>query len=300
MTSDAFPSHSIDFAIVSLIRLNILIECSFGYRLSLRDTDMSDNVHTHPHQIVIPDALEHERLLESFLKFEKNFHKNYFPLWLGTLIGPLIVTLVLFGIIYIIAGPKYCWELLVATGCSFAFLGRFSIITPFPGLTPYDLFWMVTYQDAMVALFFAFHVGFMFRVPWIGPKIASLSSDSEFILAHQPWMKRMTFLGLLAFIAFPLAATGSVGGAIFGRLLGLSRWAIFWGSTIGAVIGNAAMLFLAVVVKDSLPDNLENSFIIKWGGVPIIILIILFLERRYSSMKKAFEEQKKERANPPG
>ena len=110
----------------------------------------------------------------------------------------------------------------------------------------------------------------------------------------------MTFLGLLAFIAFPLAATGSVGGAIFGRLLGLSRWAIFWGSTIGAVIGNAAMLFLVVVVKDSLPDNLENSMIVKWGGVPIIILIIFFLERRYSSMKKAFEEQKKARASSVG
>jgi uncharacterized membrane protein len=157
---------------------------------------------------------------------------------------------------------------------------------------------MVTYQDVLVALFFAFHVGFMFRVPWIGPKIASLSSDSEFILSHQPWMKRMTFLGLLAFIAFPLAATGSAGGAIFGRLLGLSRWLIFWGSTIGAIIGNAAMLFLVVVVKDSLPDNLENSMIVKYGGLPIIIGIIILLERRYTSMKKAFELQKKRQAEP--
>ena len=254
---------------------------------------MSDKALSHSPSPVIPDAREHERMLESFLAFEKNFHKNYFPLWLGTLIGPWILTLVAFGIVYAIYGPKFCWQLLVATGASFAFLGRFSIITPFPGLTPTDLFWMVTFQDAMVALFFAFHVGFMFRVPWIGPKIASLSSDSEFILAHQPWMKRMTFLGLLAFIAFPLAATGSAGGAIFGRLLGLSRWAIFWGSTIGAIIGNAAMLFLVEVVKDSLPENLENSPIVKWGGLPIIVLIIFLLERRYSSMKRAFEEQQK-------
>jgi uncharacterized membrane protein len=107
-------------------------------------------------------------------------------------------------------------------------------------------------------------------------------------------MKRATFLGLLAFIAFPLAATGSVGGAIFGRLLGLSRWSIFWGSTIGAVLGNAAMWFLAVVVKDSLPENMQDSPIIKWGGIPIILLIILILERRYSAMKRAFEKQKKQ------
>jgi len=254
---------------------------------------MSDKEIPHSHSSAVPNVREHERMVESFLAFEKNFHKNYFPLWLGTLIGPWILTLVAFGIVYAFSTPKFCWQLLVATGASFAFLGRFSIITPFPGLTPTDLFWMVTFQDAMVALFFAFHVGFMFRVPWIGPKIASLSSDSEFILAHQPWMKRMTFLGLLAFIAFPLAATGSVGGAIFGRLLGLSRWAIFWGSTIGAVIGNAAMLFLVEVVKDSLPDNLQDSPIFKWGGIPIILLIIFILERRYSAMKRAFEQQQK-------
>ncbi len=250
---------------------------------------MSENASDAPLSSTIPTAREHEQLLESFLAFEKNFHKNYFPLWLGTLIGPGILTLVAFGIVYVVAGPKFCSQLLFATGASFAFLGRFSIITPFPGLTPTDLFWMVTFQDVLVALFFAFHVGFMFQVPWIGPKIAALSSDSEFILSHQPWMKRMTFIGLLAFIAFPLAATGSVGGAIFGRLLGLSRWAIFWGSSIGAVIGNAGMLFLAEVVQEYLP---ENSLIVKWGGIAVIILIIVFLERRYASLKRAFEQQK--------
>ena len=238
---------------------------------------------------VVPTAREHEQLLESFLEFEKNFHKNYFPLWLGTLIGPWILTIILFVVIYGLWGPQFTWKLLVAAGASFAFLGRFSIITPTLKLDPSVLFWMVTYQDVMVALFFAFHVGFMFRLPWIGPKIAALSSDSEFILSHQPWMKRMTFLGLLAFIAFPLAATGSVGGAIFGRLLGLSRWAIFWGSAIGAVIGNAAMLFLAEIVLEYLP---EDSAVVRWGGLLIIVGIIVFLERRYTSMKRAFEMQK--------
>ncbi len=235
-------------------------------------------------------AEEHEQMLASFLEFEKNFYRNYFPLWLGTLIGPFLVTLVLLVVLYLVHDPAYWWKLVGAAGFSFVIGGRFTIITPFPGLTPVELFWMVTYQDVMVALFFAFHVGYMYRLPRIGPKIAELSSDSEFILAHQPWMKRLTFLGLLAFIAFPLAATGSVGGAVFGRLLGLSRWAIFWGSAIGAVIGNVAMLFLAEVVNDYLPPE---SGLVKWGGIPIIVLIILLLERRYSAMKKAYVAQKR-------
>ena len=236
-------------------------------------------------------ADEHEQMLAHFLEFEKNFHRDYFPLWLGTLIGPGILSAVLLGVIYVVEGPAYWWKFAGAAASSFVFLGRFTIITPFPGLTPEELFLMVTYQDVMVALFFAFHVGFMYRLPKIGPKIAELSVDSEFILSHQPWMKRFTFMGLLAFIAFPLAATGSVGGAIFGRLLGLSRWAIFWGSSIGAVIGNVAMLFLAEAVNDYLP---ADSPLVKFGGIPIIILIILLLERRYSAMKKSYLAQKRD------
>jgi Putative small multi-drug export protein len=232
---------------------------------------------------------QHERMLAEFLEFEKNFYRDYFPLWLGTLIGPWVLTFALLAVIYIAAGSTYFAQLSAAGMFSFLIGGRFTIITPFPGMTPESLFWMVSYQDVMVALFFAFHVGFMYRLPKIGPKIAELSSDSEFILAHQPWMRRLTFLGLLAFIAFPLAATGSVGGAIFGRLLGLSRWAIFWGSTIGAVIGNVAMLFLAEAVNDYLP---ADSAMVKYGGIPIILLIIFLLERRYSGMKQAYITQK--------
>ncbi|MCX7395483.1 MAG: small multi-drug export protein [Planctomycetales bacterium] len=242
-----------------------------------------------PSSSVHPPVEEHEQMLAHFLKFEQRFHRDYFSLWLGTLIGPGILTLMVLATVYVVSGSSYFWKLAGAAAFSFAIGGRFTIITPFPGLSPEELFWMVTYQDVMVALFFAFHVGFMYRLPKIGPKIAELSSDSQFILEHQPWMKRLTFLGLLTFIAFPLAATGSVGGAIFGRLLGLSRWAIFWGSTIGAVIGNVAMLFLAELVQEYLP---ADSALVQYGGIPIIVLIILVLERRYSSMKKAYVVRK--------
>jgi uncharacterized membrane protein len=239
---------------------------------------------------------EHEQMLVSFLEFEKNFYRNYFPLWLGTLIGPWILTFILIGVLYVIHldDLAYWWKLVNAAFWSFVLFGRFTIVASQSlGVPATHLFWMVTYQDVMVALFFTFHVGFMYRLPWVGPKIAELSVDSEFILAHQPWMKRLTFLGLLVFIAFPLAATGSVGGAIFGRLLGLSRWAIFWGSSIGAIIGNAAMLFLNKSVERMFP-GLQDNPVMKWGGLPIILLIILLLERRYRTMKNAFVAQQQQ------
>jgi uncharacterized membrane protein len=251
---------------------------------------------TPPNESHTISAEEHDQMLASFLEFERNFYKRYFPLWLGTLIGPWILTAIVLAVVYLATGPAYWWKLVQAATLSFVFFGRFTIIAGTSlGLPATHLFWMVTYQDVMVALFFAFHVGYMYRLPWVGPKIAELSVDSEFILAHQPWMKRLTFLGLLAFIAFPLAATGSVGGAIFGRLLGLSRWAIFWGSTIGAIIGNAGMLFLDKSIEKMFPQ-LHDDPVMKWGGIPIVLLIIFILERRYRAMKNAYVAQKKQAA----
>lgn len=228
-------------------------------------------------------------LLRHFQEFELHFRRDHFPLWIGTLVGPWVATAIIGGVLYAIHGGEYMRYMLAATAVSFLFAGRFIIpiqaSSDWGPLTPETMFWMVTYQDVMVALFMAFHCGFLFRIPKVGPKILELTVDGELILSLQPWMKRLTFAGLVAFIAFPLAATGSVGGAIFGRLLGLSRWATFWGSVIGAVIGNAAMLYGSKVLLHYLP---ENSWTVRLGGPLLVLAIVVFLERRYAAMKREF------------
>lgn len=250
-------------------------------------------------------AAQREEMISSLEHFEQRFRKEQFGLWLATLVGPWLATLVYLLAYLVIKGPEHTWSLVIAAALAFGAAGRFIIplqeTMPNLGewsqrLTSTELFWWVTFQDIMVALFLSVHIGFMFRLPWIGHKIAELTVDSELILSKQPWMKRFTFLGLLAFIAFPLAATGSAGGAIFGRLLGLSRAAIFWGSAIGGVIGNAGMWYLSKKVNDYLP---QDSPLVQWGGVLTIILIIFFLERRYAAMKKEFVKSR-DAATAPG
>lgn len=244
------------------------------------------------------DAALRDQLLHHFQDFERNFHRDYFPLWLGTLVGPWALTAVILGVIAATCSWEYTKALLTATAVAFFFAGRFVILMEGLGtlgslLTPAQMFWLVTYQDIVVALFMAFHVGFLFRVPWIGPKIAELTVDGELILSVQPWMRRVTFLGLVAFIAFPLAATGSVGGAVFGRLLGLSRWATFWGSVIGAVLGNGAMWYFAKKINAYLPSD---SWVVQWGGLLLVVGIIVFLERRYAAMKRQFLKDREQLA----
>lgn len=235
-------------------------------------------------------------LQASFLEFEAGFRRNYPVQWWSTLVGPWVLTVVILLVIYAAAGVKYTLSLLGFALAAFVFFGRFVILGGVQGsfrdvgeiMTSEQICLMVTYMDVMVALVLAFHVGFLFRVPYIGPKILELVADGELILSLQPWMKRLTFWGLVAFIAFPLAATGSVGGAIFGRLLGLSRWNTFWGSVIGAVIGNGLMLaFSEAVIKSGIRDH----WITNYGGLVLIVLIIVGLERRYAALKKQFLEE---------
>lgn len=246
-----------------------------------------------------------EEMIASLEHFEHRFRREQFGLWLATLIGPWLATIAYLGIYYLMTDAKHAWSLMIAAALAFGAAGRFIIplqqTMPTLGewsrlLTPEEMFWWVSFQDVMVALFLSVHIGFMFRLPFVGHKIAELTVDGELILSKQPWMRRFTFLGLVAFIAFPLAATGSAGGAIFGRLLGLSRRAIFWGSAIGGILGNAAMYYLSKKVLTYLP---QESPLVQWGGVATVVAIILFLERRYAGMKKEFLKARAEEPSPP-
>jgi hypothetical protein len=260
---------------------------------------MTESAKPPPAAASTSQSIDRVALLHHFEEFERNFRRDHFPLWLGTLVGPWLASIVAMAAVYVLCGAQYFRYLMGAAVASFLFAGRF--IIPLQGvadvgpLRPEHLFWMVTYQDVVVALFMAFHVGFLFRLPWIGPKFLELTADGELILSLQPWMRRLTFSGLVAFIAFPLAATGSVGGAIFGRLLGLSRWATFWGSVIGAVIGNWLMLSCSRTMLKYLP---EDSWAVKLGGPLIILAIIVVLERRYAAMKRQFLKDRTTATDP--
>jgi hypothetical protein len=123
----------------------------------------------------------------------------------------------------------------------------------------------------------------MFKIPLLGPKVSELVADGQVILKLQPWMRRATFWGLVTFVIFPLAATGSVGGSIFGRLLGMTRTATLIGIATGSIIGNGIMYVFSDVFNRYLD---KDNPLLFWGGVAVIVGLIVLLERRYRKMKK--------------
>ncbi len=240
-----------------------------------------------------PEAFR-KQLLASFTEFELSFRRRYPMVWLATLLAPFLVTLFLLIVLGLVVDWSYPQVLLGHAFMAFFLFGRLIVLCGFEGelhdtyhiaLSPGELFALLTYLDFMVALFVTFHMGFLFKLPYVGPKIAMLIWDGKFLMDAQPWIKRMAFLGLVVFVIFPTSTTGSIGGSIFGRLLGLSRPMIVLGILLGSILGNGLMYLFAKQINHYItPDNVW----LKVAGVVVLLGLVAMAEIRYRQVKKKY------------
>lgn len=239
---------------------------------------------------------ESDRIHAHERDFYTAFRRDRPLAWLLTLVGPPIVTVALLVVMYLLLGGQFVRKLTLTAVATFFVLGKFVILggdDPAIGevakfLTHGQLFLLVFYMDLMTAVLLVFHAGFMFRIPIVGPKLLALAADGQVMLRFHPWMRRATFIGIIAFVMFPLAATGSVGGAIFGRLLGMTRAATLTGICIGSVLGCGLMYFGAELVHQYI-DRDNPAHIV--GGIAVIALVIFLLNVRYRHMKRRMMEE---------
>ncbi len=247
-----------------------------------------------------PEAL-HQQLLRSFTEFELSFRRRFPVIWLTTLLAPFVISAGLIVFFGLTDGWGFSRKLVGHALMTFFVFGRLIILCGLESnaddtyriaLSPAVLFGLVTYLDFMVALFVTFHMGFLFRIPYVGPKVAMLVWDGRFILNAQPWVKRVAFLGLVIFVIFPTSTTGSIGGSIFGRLLGLSRYMIVLGILFGSMIGNAIMYIFAKQINQYItPDNVW----IKVVGVLVLVGLFALVEIRYRFVKRKYMAAAKSR-----
>ncbi len=229
---------------------------------------------------------EEERIAREAGEFEDNLYRQHPGVWWGTLLGPFVLTgLILVGF-YVIGGAATAQRLLGTAAATFFFFGKFVILGGVDrelaevrsGFTAEQLFAIVFYMDLMTAVVLVSHMGFLFRIPWLGKRLVGLVADGRTLLRSNPWMKRATFLGIVAFVMFPLASTGSVGGAIFGRLLGMSRTAAFTAIAIGSFLG-CAVMYLGAGLINRYVDR--DDPILFYGGVGFVVGLIVILNVRY-------------------
>jgi uncharacterized membrane protein len=228
-----------------------------------------------------------------------DYRKSHPVAWWLALVGPVVISAALLGCIALIQGFDVAYSYAAAAVSAFLFLGRFIILIGqnepnadsiffLKHLTASNLFVMLTYMDTMVAMFVAFHMGIIFRLPWVGPRIQGVVSDSQFILRKQPWIRRTAFIGLVGFVIFPSSTTGSVGGSIFGRLLGMKRWRVVVAILVGSILGNGIMLLFSKQIAKYI-DN--ESWTLRLLGVVLMIVVLFVVERKFQSIKAEYMAQ---------
>ncbi len=246
-----------------------------------------------------------EEARATLLDFEKEYRHDHRYAWWLALVGPFVVTAIILGVIYLVQGPNVAFSYIAAAASAFLLFGRFIILMGaeeanletgkffLKHLDARNLFMMLTYLDVMVALFVAFHMGIIFRLPVIGPKIADMVTDGQFILRKQPWIRRAAFTGLVCFVIFPTSTTGSIGGSIFGRLLGMNRFRVVLAILLGSVLGNGLMLMFSTQLANS---KFADNWGFRIGGILAMLFALFLFERKFRSLKEFYLAQEAEEA----
>lgn len=217
--------------------------------------------------------------------------------WWVTLIGPPLSFVALLVVLWLWKGAALARAVLWRALVSFFLVGRVSILEPTEALSAEALFALVVYMDLAAGFFIAPHVGFLFDLPWLGRRLMLLVEDSEAVLGREDRARWLTFLALVAFVFVPVTATGSVGGAVLGRLLGLSRTLTLTAVAVGSVLSSAMMYAFAGPVRAVLaPDALGPKVI----GVALVSAVFFLLGRRYRAAVRRIRTRRDHRRRADG
>lgn len=250
---------------------------------------MSESEHSTESDVSNPES---EDLAESLDRAEERLWRRHRLVWWTTLVGPLLVTVVILSGVNAFTGAEYTTRLITTALTGVLLFGRFIILgghdSEVAALTGSfssgQLFLMVTYLDLMAGILLIFHAGFLFRLPWFGSRATSLVDDGRFLIRSQPWIRRATFVGLVLFVAIPLAAMGSVGGTIFGRMLGVPRIRIFLAILLGSALGNGVMWYGSDLINRFVD---KHHPVVRFGGVLLVLVLIALIEFLYRRTKRS-------------
>jgi uncharacterized membrane protein len=198
--------------------------------------------------------------------------------WWGSLIGPPLSAVVIVAVLAGVMGVEYARGVVARALLSFFLIGRFVIMEPTTAMSAEALLALVLYMDLAAGIFCASHAAVLFRLPWVGRRLSVLVDDSETIADSEGWTRRALFAALVLFVAMPLTATGSVGGAVLGRLLGLGRALTIPAVVVGSLLTSSVMYSGAAAVRRWVqPDDP----LLKWLGVATLVVVLGFLGSRY-------------------
>jgi uncharacterized membrane protein len=231
----------------------------------------------------VDDLLVQDRATDRGQRIRKLLH-----LWV-----PLLLTLALLLVFGAAHGMPRLLSLVVTAVTAFFAAGKFIILTGVghPDLGPWELAAMVFYMDVITAFLLAFNLDVIYRIPRVGPALNSLQDYGRYTLRENPRLRKLSFVGLVLFVLFPVAATGAIGGSIFGRLLGMRPYRIVLGIGFGSMVGCGAMALGTEAIREVASD-FRDQWWFRVSGFLLVGLLVFVLYRRYRAIEQKIEAEK--------
>lgn len=185
---------------------------------------------------------------------------------------PFAIATALFIALYLIEPYQ---QFLTLSGLAAAYFfppaGKESII-PIAILMGYP-WWLVTIViftiDLASALFIVWNFDLALKIPLIGRLLdAGMTVARDYIESH-PWLRRVSTIGLVLFVFFPLQGTGTMNGSVLGRLLGMSEVRVF--SSVCA--GSLASCLIISLGADVILDIYQSDPILGVGLLALVAAV---------------------------
>ncbi|MDN7013171.1 small multi-drug export protein [Methanoculleus sp. FWC-SCC3] len=138
----------------------------------------------------------------------------------------------------------------------------------------------LAFLDFVGGLFMAWNFPLVLRIPYIGSWISRFVEAGRTFLDRRPWLERLYFVGLVAFLALPFDGSGSIVGSVIGRMLGMTKTEVISCIAIGGFIGSFAIALGIDYVVNLIPAG--AGF---WVSLAVFLLIgtaLLVTYRNYS------------------
>lgn len=146
------------------------------------------------------------------------------------------------------------------------------------GFSALELAVLVFCMDVIWAVVLTWHAGALFKLPWMGPRLKASVQEGTLLVRHHRWMRNLTVAAVLMFVMLPVSSTGSIGGSLLGRLLGLRKITTLMVVIIGSILGGGLMYLGAEALQ---PFFAESHPSIRYGGIAALALFLFVLSKRY-------------------
>lgn len=158
-------------------------------------------------------------------------------------LGPPAVVFFAWWLTHLFYGAAVARECLLTAGAFLTIVGPTIILGRavggdyvFQELNTWHLVMVAAFMTVVTAFFWTYNLDLFERLPRLGPVLQRARARMAANLAEHRWIRRLAVVGVGLFVLMPMPGSGTVGGSLVGRIVGLTRRASFVAVTVGGVL----------------------------------------------------------------